>query len=163
MIGFLVTGHGDFARGVSSSLEMIAGGQEDYEVVVFEDNMALEDFQGEIEKALKKLTADKQEAVIFTDLLGGTPFRVSMLVASQYEGVEVITGTNLPMLLEGISLRFATGEVKAFVAGLLAVGKEGIQNPQLELTEDADSGTAENAGTTETTNLAEDDSMEEGI
>ncbi len=37
--------------------------------------------------------------LVFTDLLGGTPFNQSMMIAQDVDNVEVLTGTNLPWLL----------------------------------------------------------------
>ena len=34
--------------------------------------------------------------LVFTDLLGGTPFNQSMMIAQDVDNVEVLTGTNLP-------------------------------------------------------------------
>ena len=44
---------------------------------------------------------DCEDGIVFlTDLLGGTPFRVASTLAMQKPGCEVITGTNLQLLLE---------------------------------------------------------------
>lgn len=43
--------------------------------------------------------------LVFTDLLGGTPFNQSMMIAQDVDNVEVLTGTNLPMVIELLFLR----------------------------------------------------------
>ena len=132
MIGFLITGHGDFAIGLNSSLTMIAGELEALEIVPFQENVDLEGFQNELKAALDALLDKSEGVVIFTDLLGGTPFRTAMMVASEYDNVEVLTGTNLPMLLEGTALRF-TKDPQRLAEQLVESGKTGIENPRLEL------------------------------
>lgn len=132
MIGFLITGHGDFSVGLESSLNMIAGEQDAFAIVPFYESADLDSFQSELKTAIDKLLESSDGVVIFTDLLGGSPFKTSMIVASEYENVETITGTNLPMLLEGTALRF-TEDVKEFTKQLIENGKMGIQNPQIEL------------------------------
>lgn len=53
----------------------------------------------QLEEAIAQL--DCEDAIVFlTDLLGGTPFRVASTLAMQKPGCEVITGTNLQLLLE---------------------------------------------------------------
>ena len=54
------------------------------------------------------LTAMREECdgvLVFTDLLGGTPFNQSMMIAQDVDNVEVLTGTNLPMVIELLFLR----------------------------------------------------------
>lgn len=132
MIGFLITGHGDFAIGLNSSLTMIAGELEALEIVPFQENVDLEGFQNELKAAIDALLDKSEGVVIFTDLLGGSPFRTAMMVASEYDNVEILTGTNLPMLLEGTALRF-TEDAQKLAEQLVESGKKGIENPRLEL------------------------------
>lgn len=127
MIGFLLTGHGEFSVGLSSSLAMIAGEQDNFEIVKFDEGVALEDYQGEVKQALDELSEKNEGVVVFTDLLGGTPFRIASTLVSEYENVEVITGTNLPMLLEGTMLRFSIDENATELSrALVSSAKEGI-------------------------------------
>lgn len=56
-----------------------------------------------------------------------------MLTASQYENVEVLTGSNLPMLIEIGLLRQFEDDVQALARQAVETGKQGIQNPQLDL------------------------------
>lgn len=135
MIGFLITGHADFSKGLMSSLNMIAGEQDGVVAVSFNENANLEDYQETLQEEVKKLLDENEGVLIFTDLLGGTPFRLSMLVAAELENVEVLTGTNLPMLLEGTALRF-TDDVKEVANQLVESGKTGVTNPRLDLDEE---------------------------
>lgn len=134
MIGYLVTGHGEFSKGLMSSLNMIAGEQEGVVAVNFEENVNLEKYQEILKEQVENLLKENEGVLIFTDLLGGTPFRTSMLVATEFENVEVMTGTNLPMLLEGTALRF-TDNVKEIADQLVESGQSGVTNPRLELDE----------------------------
>src|SRR5690606_14962707 len=53
----------------------------------------------QLKQAVNDLDAE-HDIVFLTDLLGGTPFRVASTLAMQHPGSEVITGTNLQLLLE---------------------------------------------------------------
>ncbi len=76
MIGLLVTGHANFGSGITSSVNLIAGEQEAYKYVDFLPTYSTEDLTGEITKALDELK-DCEGVIIFTDLMGGTPFNVA--------------------------------------------------------------------------------------
>lgn len=135
MIGFLITGHAEFPNGLFSSVHMIAGEQEGFDALNFQENVNLEEYETNLKNKVEDLLDKNESVLIFTDLLGGTPFRTAMVIASEFENVEVVTGTNLPMLLEATSLRFIE-DVNLLVDQLIQVGQEGLQHPQLELDEE---------------------------
>lgn len=136
MIGCIVTGHGGFAPGMMRAVEMIAGDQKYFKVIAFEEGEELEVFDMKFQQAIEELLEHTSGVLVFSDLLGGTPFRSSMLTASQYEKVEVLTGSNLPMLIEIGLLREFEDDVQALAKLAVETGRQGIQNPQLELTSD---------------------------
>ena len=76
MIGLLVTGHANFGTGITSSVNLIVGEQEAYRAVDFLPTYSTEDLTQEISKAIDDLK-DCEGIIIFTDLMGGTPFNVS--------------------------------------------------------------------------------------
>lgn len=121
MIGFVVTGHGEFARGITSSLEMIGGKQEQYETVLFLAENPLEQLGKDIRAAIKKVDSG-EGVIVFTDLKGGTPFNESVMASLEFDNVQVITGTNLAMLLEGSLARIGATDVKEFADGLVTTG-----------------------------------------
>lgn len=133
VIGFIVTGHGDFSTGMQSAVEMIAGRQEFFETVVFKEDEALEAFEEKMVQKLQKLLLETESVIIFTDLLGGTPFRTAMLAVNGRPNVEVIAGTNLPLLIESTGVRFLHKEAKELLAEVLPIGKEGIVQGKLTL------------------------------
>ena len=46
MIGFILTGHGEFAPGLASALELVAGRQEGFKVVPFDVDKAADYLAG---------------------------------------------------------------------------------------------------------------------
>lgn len=136
MIGCILTGHGSFAPGMMGAVEMIAGPQEAFEVVPFQEEEALEVFEERMAQAVAQLSST-EGIVIFTDLLGGTPFRTAMLTAADKEEVQVIAGTNLPILIEGSGLRHGFDSVEAFIQAILVIGKEGLMHATLDLSADS--------------------------
>ena len=94
---FLIATHGNFAQGIKSSLDIIAGPQEN----IFLVQAYLDDIQS-IETELDNLLKDKgenEEWIVFSDLLGGSI--TNQLVRHIPGGdVYIIAGFNLPLLLE---------------------------------------------------------------
>lgn len=125
MIGLIVTGHGDFAKGLTHSLTMIAGKQNHVKPVLFNDGMNLEEYE---EQLSSSLTSDKDGYVILADLKGGTPFNVSMMLTESNDAVRVIAGINLPMLIEGAMLSQLETDVDKLVALLIKTGRENIDS-----------------------------------
>lgn len=138
MVGFLLTGHGEFARGLYSALEMIAGPQDQFAVVTFTNEDA-GSYPANVEGALDTLFGSCDSVVAFVDLMGGTPFNTAMMASAERPGIEVVTGTNLPMLIECASERSPRSTAEELVATALEIGAMGIAHKRLEAkVEDAD-------------------------
>lgn len=127
MIGFIVTGHGTYAPGMVGAMEMIAGTQEKVKAIPFLQEMTLEAYTQELVHTIHTFKQEELELVIFTDLLGGTPFKTAATQAFEQEGIVIVSGTNLAMLIEGSMLRLGMTDAQELVNQLIQTGKEGIQ------------------------------------
>ena len=123
MIGIVVVAHFNLAREMVAATELIVGKQERFAYVdIFPDE--------EVDKIKKKLTealkaADSGEgAIILTDMFGGTPSNISLSFLQEGK-VEVVTGTNLPMLIKLVTYRQgrSLSELASFIA---SYGKKNI-------------------------------------
>ncbi|MBM7624584.1 PTS galactosamine/N-acetylgalactosamine transporter subunit IIA [Sporohalobacter salinus] len=99
MIGIIITGHGNFATGLKSSLELIIGEQARLEAVDFLADESTTKLRTKLNAAVSKLGTE-EGLVFFSDLVGGSPFKTSVLVAKDIEDSEVLAGTNLPMIMD---------------------------------------------------------------
>ena len=99
MVGIILTGHGRFADGLTSSVDLIAGPQKDYVAVNFEHEV--DELTTDLNAAFDQLQ-DCDGVIVFTDLQGGSPFKTAVELSVSRENVEIIAGTNLPMLAEVI-------------------------------------------------------------
>lgn len=131
MVGCILTGHGQFARGLGSALEMVGGPQEDFSCVTFLEEEAAE-FPARIAGEITRLAEKCGEVVVFCDLLGGTPFNQAMMAAATTPGVQVVTGANLPMLLECMSMRSDATGADELVATAVEIGRMGVDHPVLD-------------------------------
>lgn len=125
MVGIVVIGHGRIGSELVRSLTKIVGQIEAIKGVDFLAYEGREDLFDKVEKAIKKV--DKgQGVIILTDLFGGCCCNVAALLINKYR-VKIISGVNLPMLLEVVFNRTQPLErleleaVKGGVKGIIDV------------------------------------------
>ncbi|MDG6881172.1 EIIAB-Man [Phocoenobacter uteri] len=129
-IGIIVCGHGHFATGITSTLELVAGEQEDYKAVDFDGSC---DFGVLLQQAVGELNCEK--LIFFTDILGGTPFRQASIIASQRENCEVVTGTTAQMLIEACLEREEYDNLSDSVNELIESARQGITTFALQMSQ----------------------------
>ena len=93
----IITGHGRFGSGLKSSLDLIVGSFDFVKPVDFTEEKTPESLKEEISKLIKE---SNNKVYIFSDLVVGTPFKVSSELTLEHTNTEVFSGTNLPMLVE---------------------------------------------------------------
>lgn len=104
MIGIIVTGHGNFADGLISAAEVIAGQQENVVAVNFPNGDTSENLHKKIARAVQIMECTS--VLFLTDIVGGTPFNQSVLISSQLDiKTKIVSGTNMPVLIEAIFSR----------------------------------------------------------
>lgn len=127
MIGLLVTGHGHFADGVHTSANMIAGENEYVRYINFEEGMSTEQLAEKLNAAYDELRSC-DGVVVLSDLPGGSPFKtaVECKFARPDQKIEVIAGTNLPMLVTAVSMLDTEDDPRAFADELIETAKDCI-------------------------------------
>lgn len=115
MIGIIVTGHGRFASGLASSIEVIAGKQDKFEAIDFPVGSTNTDLAEELKQAVEGL--DCSDIIFCTDIAGGTPFNQSVILSTHLANSKVISGTNIPVLLEALFSR--TNQTASSLAEIL--------------------------------------------
>lgn len=124
MIGIIVTGHGNFATGLTSGLKLLAGETEYYEAVDFEPEDSIEALTVKLQEATERLKGC-QAIAVFADLTGGSPFNVAsrLKMAGTFCPLEVAGGTNLPVVLQAYLSRTMASDVTSLVNSSLEAGK----------------------------------------
>lgn len=125
MIGIIVTGHGNFASGLTSSLDLIAGKPEQYVAVDFKAEFSIEDLERELHNAWDALH-ECEGILVLSDLLGGSPFKTAVMIAQKKEKVEIVAGTNLPMLIEVNMARKFVEDVASLANMAVTTGKDQV-------------------------------------
>lgn len=103
MIGIIVTGHGNFASGLASSIEVIAGKQDKFEAIDFPIGSTNTDLAAQLQQTVDNLNCS--DIIFCTDIAGGTPFNQSVILSTHLSNSKVISGTNIPVLLEALFSR----------------------------------------------------------
>lgn len=126
MIGLIVTGHANFGSGMTSSVNLIGRRcRKAYRYVDFLPTYGTEELTEEIAKAMDELK-DCEGIIIFTDLMGGSPFNVAASLGHGKENVRIVAGTNLPMLVEIVMSRKFMDDLDGLVESVLETGKEQV-------------------------------------
>lgn len=126
MIGLIISGHGNFASGLRTSLKLIAGEPCNIEYVDFEETNSIEDLRKKYYASLENLN-NCDSILALTDLAGGSPFKTLVEVKTQIEKpLEVIGGTNLPMLLEISMTKDIIDDLQSLSQSAIEVAKSGV-------------------------------------
>jgi len=94
---FLIATHGQLAKGIKSSLDIIVGPMENIFLIeaYVTENRPIED---DVRAIMQKLTAD-DELIVFSDLMGGSVTNQILRTVSG-EHVHIVSGFNLPLLID---------------------------------------------------------------
>ena len=125
MIGIVVVAHGEMADGLLDAARMIVGPQEGLLGLGLQEGDAVEGLLERVEQAVAQVdTGDG--ALLLVDLFGASPFNACARLAMARKNAEVVSGVNLPMLLEVVTQREGLGLPEA-VAIAREAGTSGIR------------------------------------
>lgn len=126
MIGILVVSHGPLAAGLVNALEMILGKQESLDFLGLKVGEDTDSYSHRLQKKLKKMNQGSG-VLIFADLMGATPFNVSARQIYNQPTYDIITGANLPLLLETLIARQGCSSVAELVEVVRGIEDRGVR------------------------------------
>lgn len=128
MIGIIIVTHSNFAEGIKNSVEMIAGKQDNFTAINFENGEDIEDLKNRISQKAEEYTSKDLDVIYVTDLKGATPFNACLYVSTQIWG-PVVAGLCLPILLELVLTRDTMDieDLSSYVRYVITNAKESIQ------------------------------------
>lgn len=136
MTAVLICTHGNTGAEMIKSAEMICGEQDNCDVVPFLMGQSLDELRTTLKNTVEQYKTD--EAVIcLTDLKGGTPFNTLVALSESHANMTVITGVNIPMLLQLLVYRNQLSEDE-LIDDIVTTGKEGIFKFEVTDVEDDD-------------------------
>lgn len=128
---------------------MIFGEQEKVQAVTFMPNEGPDDLRAKIEAAIATFDAE-DEVLVLADLWSGSPFNQASAVmgANPERKVAIITGLNLPMLIQAYTERMmdASAGVEQVAANIIKEAKAGIKALPEELNPAEESAAPAEAG-----------------
>ena len=119
MTDLVLLSHGTFCKGIKEGAEMILGPQKSIHTIDLKEGESPEHFQ----TRFLNLTGSLEKFVVFTDILGGTPYNVAYksLLSSENK-FELYTGMNLPMIISYVNAQLVSSS-----PNLIGDAKNGIK------------------------------------
>ena len=125
MIGILLVAHGQMASGLLNATELIVGEQEAVAMIELKEMDAIDALEASIDQEVQKLNSG-DGVLVLVDLFGASPFNASARVAVRYLDVDVITGMNLPMILETV-MNKETSDLQSLIEIATNAGMGGVR------------------------------------
>jgi PTS system mannose-specific IIA component len=122
MIGLVIVTHAGLATSLIAAATMINGSSDRCEAVELHADDPADGLVARIAASLERVGGDG--AIIMTDMFGGTPSNAAMSFLKEGT-VEVVTGVNLPMMVEFFSRRERMSLVE-LCASLVRCGRESV-------------------------------------
>lgn len=127
MVGIILASHGDFAAGILQSGSMIFGQQANVAACTLQPSEGPDDIRKKMEDAIASF--ENQDEVLFmVDLWGGTPFnQANGLIDGHEDKWAILTGLNLPMLIEAYASRMSMESAQEIAAHVIETAREGVK------------------------------------
>jgi PTS system mannose-specific IIA component len=125
MIGILIVTHKQLGEALIGAAEFIIGRRpEAIESVSIDLSENADKLRAKIAQGIKTVK-DEEGVLILTDMFGGTPSNLSYSFLEEGR-VEVLSGVNLPILIQAVSLRKKNMKLAELAANLEVFGKKSI-------------------------------------
>jgi PTS system mannose-specific IIA component len=135
IIGIVIVAHGSLPEAFLQTAAMIGGAElKGVAAVPVTGQEKPEQIRERLQEAIKKVNEGVGVAV-FTDMFGGTPSNIALSFLKENE-VEVVSGINLPMLVDliysrdGRSLRDFCAQLAEIGRGSIRLASQYLQNGQ---------------------------------
>ena len=127
MTGIVVAAHGSLPEALLESVDMILGDTSNISILTLMPGDTLEGLVDRMQVAVQEVDSG-QGVLILLDLFGGTPSNAAALITQQVDGVQAVSGVNVPMLLETLLARQSSDDVQDLAKTATSSGIQGIVN-----------------------------------
>lgn len=128
MVTIIVAAHGESAPALLATARMILGNTENAHPVTFVPGEGPEQLIEKYEGIISQVEQGS-ETLILVDLFGGSPYNAAARLAAENSSIDVVSGVNVPMLIETIS---AANRKSATLASLVkkatTAGTKGVRS-----------------------------------
>jgi PTS system mannose-specific IIA component len=88
---------------------------------------SVDELRDKVYSVLEENQKDYDETVIIVDLLGGSPSNVSLSTLAKYHEIKIITGLNLPLLVNLLNFTDTVDDTEQLINDSIKVAKDGIK------------------------------------
>lgn len=100
MIHLLLITHGQFASGILDAATLIMGKQQGVETLALTEEDSIDELSNRLESSLVNLNMGCDGVLILVDIFGASPCNIATMSMVKFPNIDVVTGLNLPMLVE---------------------------------------------------------------
>ncbi|MGL5868556.1 PTS sugar transporter subunit IIA [Clostridium chrysemydis] len=128
MYKILMVSHSALCTGVLEGAKMILGDVRGVECISLTEE-GVEKFSDELNKKLLEIKDEKDGILVLADLFGGSPFNRALMESINDPRIKIITGVNLPMLIEAVMN--IDSNLEEVYDNILNAGIEGIKTNKI--------------------------------
>lgn len=127
MINLIVATHGEMSKYVVELSKMVLGDYEMLDFVTFLPGEGTDDLVKKYKEIFEK-NNNLHGYLFLVDIFGGSPYNAASIISVENENMDIITGVNVPMLLELLDARESTDNLKELVDIAIEAGKSQIKS-----------------------------------
>lgn len=127
MVGIVVMTHGGLADGLVSASEVIMGPARQVRTLSLGREGNVDELAREFSRAVEEMDSG-DGVLVLCDLFGGSPSNVASMGLRTEHNYHLVTGANLPMLIEAISSRDEGLGPRALAERCMESSREGIRH-----------------------------------
>lgn len=135
-IAIIIATHGVAAEQLLKTTEMLIGSQDDVATVDFVSGENAETIMAKYQEKLAGDLSHCGEVLFLVDTWGGSPFNAANRVADSKENMDIVTGVNVPMLVETFMARDDGLSLKELVEVALETGRAGVRALKYDIEEE---------------------------
>ncbi|MGG5342011.1 PTS sugar transporter subunit IIA [Enterococcus sp. AZ192] len=130
MLGIVIATHGALSTGLKDAAEVIMGATENIATVSLNQGEDIQKLGEKIKQAIQ-LVDQGNGVVVFVDLVSASPYNQALLTIRELEKemqekVYIVSGANLPMLLETINHQLLETPIEQIPETVIAQGENGL-------------------------------------
>ena len=117
----IITGHGHYASGVKSMLEMVSGPNSDIYFIDF----TKEDTDVTLAAKFNKLITENVNVLFVCDLLGGTPYKEAAKLAFTNSNIKVVAGCNMGSIMDS-AFKMSSMDINELANNMIESSKKNL-------------------------------------
>jgi|SRR5699024_2731782 len=121
----LIITHGQLSKGILNATEMFVSDFKNIKAISLKEGENIDKFKVMIEEIIE--VEKNKDILCLVDMLGGSPARVIGELAVNNSNIHLISGVNLPMVIEAI-ISYENMPVHELINHIMAIGKDSIVN-----------------------------------